>query len=142
MYTAVKSEGAFLNGKRMHTSKQTEFVKNYVTVHGGTVKTDKINYQPGWVLDQLRDAGSRGLAFASGAYTAAKVAEGRVATVICGLPGWPWDDAAICLLVKEAGGVVTDLEGNERRYDEAGLGCVLSANQAVHDKILGLIKGA
>jgi fructose-1,6-bisphosphatase/inositol monophosphatase family enzyme len=141
LYTATKGGGAFMNGKRLQTSDRTELLQNYVSVYGSTFKTDNVHYKPGSLLEQLQAAGSRNLAFASGAYTAAKVAEGRFATVICGKPGWPWDDAAICLLVKEAGGVVTDIEGNSRRYDEPGVGCVLSANQEIHDQILKLIKG-
>ena len=41
----------------------------------------------------------------------------------------PWDVAAGILLVREAGGVVTDLAGNER---DAGFGPVVAGNPAMH----------
>ena len=40
---------------------------------------------------------------------------------------------------EEAGGKVTDLNGNERRYDEDGIGCLVS-NGILHDELLKIIQ--
>lgn len=139
LYTATKGGGAFLNGVRLQASESDDLAQAYVTVHGKRVTTDQIDYRPGQLFDQLRELGARNVTMAGGAYTSVKIAEGRFALSIVGT-GWPWDDAAPGLILQEAGGIVTDLEGKPRRYDEAGLGCFYSANQAIHDQILKLIR--
>ena len=50
----------------------------------------------------------------------------------------PWDTAAGSLLVQEAGGKVTDLEGKEQRYDRAINGFIAS-NGAIHQRLVALI---
>ncbi len=47
------------------------------------------------------------------------------------------DVAAVCLLVREAGGTVTDRSGTDQRYDESVNGCVLS-NGRSHEKLVEL----
>jgi fructose-1,6-bisphosphatase/inositol monophosphatase family enzyme len=47
------------------------------------------------------------------------------------------DVAAVCLLVREAGGTVTDRSGTDQRYDESVNGCVLSNGQS-HGKLIEL----
>jgi len=49
-----------------------------------------------------------------------------------------WDIAAGILLVREAGGVVTDLDGRDRMMD---CGHILAANDALHKQLLDLLRG-
>ena len=49
----------------------------------------------------------------------------------------PWDIAAGMLLVREAGGVVTDLEGNDPGLRDSG---VVAGNPAMHEWLLGAIR--
>lgn len=49
------------------------------------------------------------------------------------------DVAAIKLIIEEAGGKVTDLDGNEQRYDGPINGAVMS-NGVIHDELLNLVK--
>ena len=51
----------------------------------------------------------------------------------------PWDVAAGALLVREAGGVVTDWEGDERRWLETGN--ILAGSPAVHAELLEIARG-
>ena len=41
--------------------------------------------------------------------------------------------------LEEAGGKVTDLNGNERRYDTDGVGCLVS-NGILHDEMIKIIQ--
>ena len=50
----------------------------------------------------------------------------------------PWDIAAGMLLVREAGGVVSDLDGRDRMLET---GDILAANDALHKPLLDLIRG-
>jgi len=52
----------------------------------------------------------------------------------------PWDVAAGGLLVREAGGVVTDWEGDEHAWIRSG--DIIAGPPAVHDRLLRLTKGA
>jgi myo-inositol-1(or 4)-monophosphatase len=49
----------------------------------------------------------------------------------------PWDMAAGILLVKEAGGVITDMNGGEQMMTN---GQVLCANENLHPQLLKLLK--
>ena len=50
----------------------------------------------------------------------------------------PWDIAAGIVLVREAGGMVTDLRGGAEMLAQ---GTVLTANEYLHAPLLKLIKG-
>ena len=49
------------------------------------------------------------------------------------------DIAAVKVIVEEAGGKVTNLFGEEQRYDKDLKGAIIS-NGKVHDKVLNIIK--
>jgi fructose-1,6-bisphosphatase/inositol monophosphatase family enzyme len=49
------------------------------------------------------------------------------------------DIAAVKVIVEEAGGKVTDLFGNEQRYDKNINGAIIS-NGVVHDEVINTIK--
>jgi fructose-1,6-bisphosphatase/inositol monophosphatase family enzyme len=51
----------------------------------------------------------------------------------------PYDIAAAKVIVEAAGGRVTDLCGNEQRYDRDIKGAVVS-NGVVHDEIVEIVK--
>jgi myo-inositol-1(or 4)-monophosphatase len=51
----------------------------------------------------------------------------------------PWDMAAGLLLVKEAGGVVTDLSGGERILQ---LGNIIASNEQLHPQLMKMLKSA
>jgi myo-inositol-1(or 4)-monophosphatase len=51
----------------------------------------------------------------------------------------PWDSAAGVLLVKEAGGYVTDYRGQNRMFDRREY---LAANGDLHSKLHKLLAGA
>lgn len=49
------------------------------------------------------------------------------------------DIAAVKVIVEEAGGKVTDLFGNEQRYDQSINGAIIS-NKKVHDEVVKIVK--
>jgi histidinol-phosphatase len=67
------------------------------------------------------------------------VAAGELeASVAAGLPMGYEDVAPLRLLVTEAGGLITDLDGNDVL---TGNGTVLATNGHIHDEMLGLVRG-
>ncbi|WP_049921110.1 inositol monophosphatase family protein [Halopiger djelfimassiliensis] len=63
----------------------------------------------------------------------AMVATGAIEGVVTNRRANPWDTVAGVALVREAGGVVTDLEGNRWRHDSQGL---VASNGAIHEELL------
>jgi myo-inositol-1(or 4)-monophosphatase len=63
----------------------------------------------------------------------AAVADGAVGRTFTNLAANPWDTLVGVALVREAGGRVTDLDGEPWRHDAEGL---VASNGAVHDEVL------
>lgn len=133
LYSAVRGQGAQLNGYKINVSKATGFKRNYFSVLGN------VKFLKGAYVDAVLKQGGDCLVIQSQVYSASKVASGEIAGSIFEY-GSPWDSAAASLLVEEAGGVVTDMNGKMRRYDEWGDGCILAANKTLHGKILKIVK--
>jgi myo-inositol-1(or 4)-monophosphatase len=140
LYFASRRAGAFLNGMPLQTSLVQDIKKTYLSIIGGTKADLRSNeLRPGLCSDLARDRGATPFCLYSQAYSAVKVASGDFAGSIYGY-GMPWDSAAASVIVEEAGGIVTDLAGQGRRYDEVGNGCVFASNQAILAELLLLIQ--
>ena len=63
----------------------------------------------------------------------AELAAGSVEGVVTNVDTNPWDTVAGVHLVRQAGGRVTDLEGNRWRHDSRGL---VASNGHLHDEVL------
>jgi len=62
-----------------------------------------------------------------------QVADGAIGGTFTNVEANPWDTIAGVHLVREAGGRVTDLDGNRWRHDSRGL---VASNGAIHDDVL------
>lgn len=138
-YSAVKGEGAFLNGVQLKTSDSQDFTQARISLSSRSLEGDGFQYKPAEIMQDFRSQGSKVLSFVSFVYTANRVASGQLLFTVVG-ETQPWDIAAVALLVEEAGGIVTDFHGKQRRFDESGDGCIFAANQKVLNEILSRIK--
>ncbi len=110
LFTAAKGQGAFLNGVSIHVSKAplSEGLVLFGTspYHESLAeKSFQTAYQYFKQALDVRRSGSAALDLCS-------IAAGR-AELFFELILQPWDYAAGSLLIQEAGGVVTDMEGSE-----------------------------
>ncbi|OGG60902.1 hypothetical protein A3C86_02775 [Candidatus Kaiserbacteria bacterium RIFCSPHIGHO2_02_FULL_49_16] len=128
---AEKGKGAFLNDGRIAVSKDVEFSKRMLIETGGYSKLPTLP-------KVLAAGGCRVFTLYSAVYAGMLVASGELAASIY-KSGEPWDGAAVKIVVEEAGGKVTDLEGKEQRYDRATNGFIAS-NGAIHQKLVDLIR--
>ncbi len=135
MYWAYKGGGAYRNGQKITVSNNSAFENTY-TLTGGSGRHIGFSYLP--IHKLLGQKKSRVMKFPSFIYGAIQVANGKFAGGIFFLKSGH-DVAALKIITDEAGGKVTDLEGKERRYDQDGLGCVVS-NGILHDEILEFVK--
>jgi fructose-1,6-bisphosphatase/inositol monophosphatase family enzyme len=132
MYHAIRGEGAYLNDQPISTSSNTELAKSYIELdgHKGFKNMD--------LFERAREAGVRTLSYSSTVYANMLVATGQLEGVVFPLPN-AWDCAAAKVIVEEAGGITSDVYGNEQRYDAETKGFVSAANPEFHQKLLGLI---
>ena len=136
-FWAEKGRGAWLQDQRLRVSGRREMSEAVVATgipwmgHGDFVQWSRIF---GAVAPQV--AGIR--RFGAAALDLAWVAAGRYDGY------WesdlkPWDAAAGVLLVREAGGYVTDFRGADRAMERSEF---LAANDGLHPKLLKLVAGA
>lgn len=125
LYWAEYGGGAYLNDIKIKTSSAKTMKSSYVS---GGVKNKFAN-------EKFRNLKARNLTFWSYAYEAVKVATGEF-TIGVITYGSPWDSAAAALIVQEAGGVATDLEGKKRRYDKFANGGIVAANNDILKEFL------
>jgi len=132
-YLAERGKGAFLNQKRIQVSNIGELQKSYIFYcEGGEkdrIRTGNILHGVYPKVMDIRKLGSAGL---ETAWVAAGRGEAYFTTKI-----EPWDVAPGVVLISEAGGYITDFEGNSWRQE---CGDFLFSNREVHPSMLELIK--
>jgi myo-inositol-1(or 4)-monophosphatase len=135
IFTAEKSGGAFLNGKRIHVSAAARIEDAlYCTGFPSRKRHENVNihfyYQLAMISHGVRRSGSA-------AIDLAYLACGRLdAFWEFGLN--PWDMAAGILLVNEAGGAVTDMHGSSHHLLASKH--LLATNAHVHPQTLALFE--
>jgi myo-inositol-1(or 4)-monophosphatase len=136
-FTAVRGGGAFLNGQRARVSTLREPGRALIGT-GFPFKTLELlpQYMAQFSLVMRGTAGIRRAG--SAALDLSNVACGRF-DAFWELTLAPWDVAAGMLMVQEAGGIVTDLEGNPAH---PVAGAFVAGNPAMHAWLLQTVKRA
>lgn len=118
LYSAVKGEGAQLNGKPIGLSDARPLKLVELEVWPNSLEV-------GDMRKRLFDKGWHATNFASFSFMAMAVATGRIAgAVYAGKSSW--DVAAAKVIAEECGCAVTGLDGNEQRYDGAINGAIVT----------------
>jgi myo-inositol-1(or 4)-monophosphatase len=134
LFTAERGTGAFLNGQRLHVSAAAELIDALLVtgfpydVHKHTA--DLVTMF-GAFLGRARAVRRLGSAALDLCYVAAGRFDGYWEQHL-----WPWDVAAGALIVAEAGGTVTGMDGSD--FDPAAAHLVAS-NGRVHTAMLNVI---
>lgn len=130
MLTAVQGEGAFCNDQRIHVSTQQTPTGATIAASGTYGEGRKRQAVYDWLVEQKASI----LLVPGNVFKSSLLARGFVDGYI--FPGRSAHDiAAAALIVTEAGGKVTDLDGNEQRYDQAIRGAIIS-NGRIHDDLV------
>jgi len=132
-YWACKGCGAFRNGIKINVSN-INGVKYFIV--GGSGK--KMGYSSLPLQNHLTENGDYVFRFPSFIYGGIQVANGKFVGGVF-LHPMGHDVAALKIITEEAGGKVTDLNGNERRYDQDGIGCIIS-NGTLHNELLEIVR--
>lgn len=136
MYTAIKGEGAYCNGKKIQVNDKhvgdLGYRLNYEMWNSSKYDTMEIVHD---MLDKVRISNIGSVARSSVA-----IASGNFSCdLFPGTKHGNCDIAASCLIVEEAGGKVTDFYGNKQRYDQDINGAIIS-NGISHDEVLRYVK--
>jgi myo-inositol-1(or 4)-monophosphatase len=133
MFFAEKGKGAFMNKKKISVSSKNTLKHSMLSVvhwNGAPFDFSKLTVV-------LKNRGAK-ISNISIAYMGALTAAGEFVGTI--FPGnQPNDTAALKVLVEEAGGKVTDIFGNEQRYDRPIKGHLVT-NGLLHVALLELIQ--
>jgi myo-inositol-1(or 4)-monophosphatase len=137
LYTAERGKGAFLNDQRLRVAGRQRLLDAVVACglpHHG--KGDLALFRAEFAAVQDKVAGLR--RFGAATLDLAWVAAGRLDAY------WerdisPWDMAAGVLLVREAGGFVSDLDGGDAMLSK---GHVVAGNETMQRELLRLLRTA
>ncbi len=137
VFSAERGKGAFLDDRRLRVAARSELADSVIVT--GIPHRGKPDHEP--FLKELKSvmetcAGVRRTGAA--ALDLAGVAAGRFDGF------WernlrPWDLAAGVVILREAGGYVTDFSGKDRILES---GSVVAGNEAIHRKLLKQLKSA
>lgn len=136
-YTARLGGGAFRNGVPIAVSARPAVEAICATGFPFRKKRERLDeYFPVFerALRSLEDLRRAGAASLDLAWTAAGVFDGYFEQAL-----GPWDVAAGAVLIREAGGVVTDWAGDDTAWLTSG--DVVGAPPAIHERLLDLIAG-
>lgn len=135
MYWAYKGGGAFRSGKKISVSKSDTLNNTYLNTDGSGKEANFSNLP---LLKSLSERKCKVMKLLSFIYGGIQVANGKFVGAVF-YNKYAHDVAALKIITEEAGGKVTDLNGEERRYDENGLGCIIS-NGILHNEILKIVQ--
>ena len=134
LYWAEKGVGAYLNDRRLRVSARRQMSEAVIAY--GLKPSDRENPHHAAVAAAIRENAAGVRRFGAAALDLAYVAAGRLeAFWEFGLS--PWDIAAGILLVREAGGYVSDLSGGQTMLTS---GDILAANDHLHLPLAALVR--
>lgn len=138
MYTAAKGQGAHMNGRPIHVSGESN--PTHAIVSNGDFNVgdaQKINAQNSRNFAAEAVAFERVKCFGSAVIEGCFTACGRLDCFVMTM-SYPWDIAAIALLVEEAGGRATHIDGSEMQFVDAEQ--VVFSNGLLHDILVKTVK--
>lgn len=138
LLSAEKGKGAYLNGKLIQVGLQRDLKNTVVNIDGSWVSGGGEAIEVKELDGVIRNEGAKVTRLCCMAYGGMLVALGEYSAAICG-GVYPWDVAALKIIVEEAGGKVTNLKGEEQQYHQPIYGAVIS-NQPLHEQLVQLLK--
>lgn len=136
LFVAEKGKGAFLNGRRLHVT-EVDTLENAYLATGFPYNSHENPHHCIELVQEFLKLGSPLRRIGAAALDLAYLAAGRFDGF------WevflkPWDYIAGRLLIEEAGGILTDFEGQP--YNNLEEGPVIASNGLLHENLVKTIK--
>lgn len=130
LFYAEKGRGAYLNKKKISVSDKSDIKKSFLTFsHGSVNEIGDIVKKFQLPRHNIRQPGAAALELC---YVAVGRTESYIAPRLR-----PWDLAAGMIIVREAGGKVTDFRGKEADINTSD---IVASNGKFHEEILKVLK--
>ena len=135
LYTAEKGKGAFLNDRRLRVAARKSLQDSVLSTgipFRGRGGYERFERETGPLMRDVAGIRRTGAASVDLAWTAAGRFDGY----------WehdlqPWDMAAGIVILREAGGIATDITGGEDMLDR---GSIVAGNPTIHKLLLGALQ--
>jgi myo-inositol-1(or 4)-monophosphatase len=137
MYITEKGQGAYLNNRRLRVAARRDFSDALIGCgipHIGKTGHDGFRKEFATVMGRASNLRRLGAAALDLCFVAQGAYDGFWERNLK-----PWDTAAGILMIREAGGFVTDADGGA---DIFGTGSICAGNEAIHSQLLALIRSA
>jgi myo-inositol-1(or 4)-monophosphatase len=138
MFVAERGKGAFLNDRRLRVAARRELADTVISCglphRGGRVDLDLFRKELTTVQPQVAGLRRTGAAALDMAWVAAGRFDGFWERGLS-----PWDLAAGLVILREAGGFATDIDGGDAVLEK---GSVVAGNEFIHRALLGLLTTA
>ncbi len=135
LFTASRAGGAYLNGKKLQISSESDLSRSLLaTGFPYDIRVSKDNNLDFFCAMAVKAQAIRrpGAAALDLAYLAAGRLDG-----FWELKLKPWDTAAGCLMVTEAGGIISDMAGGKWNLYSPGL---VASNGLIHDQMIKVFR--
>lgn len=136
-FTAEKGKGAFFNDRRIRVAARAELASSLLCTgipHHGRAGHDLFLKELRAVMAVSAGVRRTGSAALDLAYCAAGRFDGFWESGI-----FPWDMAAGIVIMREAGGYISDMAGKDKMLET---GEVVAGNETIHAKLLKILKAA
>jgi myo-inositol-1(or 4)-monophosphatase len=137
MYTAEKGQGAFVNSRRLRVAARQTLADSVIATgipHRGRAGHARFLNECKVLMGQVAGIRRTGSAATDLSWVAAGRLDGYVDYSL-----GPWDIAAGTLLVREAGGHVTDANGESKMFETRS---IVAGNATIHRALLGVVADA
>ncbi|MEM8839901.1 MAG: inositol monophosphatase family protein [Pseudomonadota bacterium] len=135
LFTAERGKGAFLNDRRMRVANRKTLATSVIGTgipHIGRPEHGKFILELAHLMGETAGIRRSGAASLDLAYVASGRFDGFWEHGLA-----PWDVAAGMLLISEAGGFVSDLDGGQKIFQTGGILC---GNEPIQKKLLAALK--
>ena len=136
LYTAERGQGAFVNNRRLRVANRKSLADSLISTgipHRGRSGHERFLLECKALMGATSGLRRTGAAALELAWLAAGRFDGFVEHDLK-----PWDIAAGLILVREAGGYVSALDGSQSMFEA---GSVVAGNQSIHKALLATLNG-
>ena len=135
-FIALKGQGAFLNGNKIHVKKEEDISKMVVSLGDFNPKDEEISKQEYDTLGDLRKKVMRIRMFGASCADFCYLATGRISAHLR-YYSFPWDVVPGILIAEEAGAIFSHIDGSKLDI-ESSYGMVISNSRKFNDYIISL----